>query len=127
MTGPVVVTSREWLSEEAKEAAITVTAGNVSIVAFCHPCQLEVGDTPPLPLWTLNVSGVERVASNNESAFHRIDSVWAHEGVAKVVNRHQQLVSVGALTVKLDCALPRDIEDGEQITFTCTRLDLTHQ
>jgi hypothetical protein len=125
--GPVTeqptVVALEWLSEEAGEAALTITDRKISCLAFCHPCRLAVGDALRQPLLTLDVRGIERARSDEEPSLTRTDSAWGHSVIAKVINRRANLVAVGGFTIELDQSLPGDIQEGDFIGFACARLD----
>lgn len=123
MTEQPTVVSLEWLSKEAGEAALTITDRKISCLAFCHPCRLVVGDALKQPLLALNVKGIERVGSDDEPSLTRTGGAWGHSGIAKVLNRRDNVVAVGQLTIELDQPLPGDIQEGAVIRFTCARLD----
>jgi hypothetical protein len=124
MTGQPTVVSLEWLSEEAGEAALTITDGRISVIAFCHPCRVGVGEALKQPLLALDVSRMERARQDDEPSLSRTSTAWGYEGIAKILSHQDHLVSVGALKIELDQPLPGDLKEGEAIHFTCARLDV---
>lgn len=123
MTSAPTVTSLEWLSEEAREASLTLEDGVFSVVAFSHPCGLRRNDRLTQPLFVFESSDVIRVDASASPSFTRANDPWGYTVIATLVSHRERVAAVGGFRLKLGLPLPGDLKDGDQIRFTCLRLD----
>lgn len=47
----------EWISEAAQEAEVAIATSDASLLAFCHPCELEIGSMVTSPIHALGPGG----------------------------------------------------------------------
>ncbi len=113
----------EYLSNDAKEALVTITDGNYKCVAFCQPCNKTIADLVKQPLLAFETKGIEKIASSSLN-FNRINSTLKYEICGQVMDFEKGIVSVGLILLELSAPLPGDINVGDTIRFICERIDL---
>lgn len=110
-----------WVSRVAEEAVLVVSDEFISVRVYCQPCSLHEGDFVEQPLLAFDSQHVAR----SEEHVHRATPVgeFACEFCGTVRDVASRLVHVGQIRIVLDVSIPGDIVVGENICFTCARLD----
>ncbi|WP_080271517.1 hypothetical protein [Pseudomonas syringae] len=114
----------EWISKDALEAMLIIGDAETQCVAFCHPCDMNVGDMLLEPVLAISIKNVSKMGAGSQPYVLRIDDGFVHEILAEVVSVEKSLVVAGEITIELDDVLPGGINVGDMISFSCGRLDV---
>lgn len=113
-----------WLTQEALEAEVVVTDGEIEITCFAQPLNYQVGSELKEPIYCYNVTNVIRL-DREVYAIEKLGEYFAYSLTGKLVDKQLEKVKVGELLIELDNnMLPGDIKDGDFISFSCQRLDI---
>ncbi|WP_038181721.1 hypothetical protein [Vibrio rhizosphaerae] len=113
-----------WISEIAQEAEVFLTDGEYKCMAFCQPCNYDVGMSISTALHSFMTKNIMLSYSEN-CLLKQIDSErFPHKCTAIVKNVSSSLVSVGKFVIELDSIIPAGVNDGDIIDFECARIDL---
>lgn len=112
----------EWISEAAQEAEVAIATSDVSLLAFCHPCELEIGSMVTSPIHALGARGIEL----DPGASHSVRSTggFGHMVTGVLIDWDRQIVSSCGFLIALDDYLPGGLSVGDTISFHCGRLDI---
>lgn len=120
----MIVKQIKSLSADGQVADLIVSDGTYECLAFSCPFKLSEGQIITKPLsahWT------ENLMLADEKAYlikQRKPGMFAHDCVAQVVDRSEDLVKVGTVLITLDERLPVGCDDGTFVQFSCGRLDV---
>ena len=118
------VVSISWIDPSAQEAEVEVADGQYTCYAFCHPCEVNVGDELVEPLHVFGPKQVALAAGSDLGAWRNGGGSLAHRVVARLLDSERRLMGVGALRFVFDDPLPGGIQRGDLVGFECARLDL---
>lgn len=112
----------EWIDRSYPEVIACVKSDNVKLLAYSAP-YMEKPASQHVRLYALFADNVVR-----EKTFQpprKTDlSHFSYHLTAAVIDRSESLVKLNDILITLDCGIPRDIEEGEMISFDVHRLDL---
>ena len=111
-----------WLSESAKEAEVVLSSQEASLIAFCHPCELEFGTLVTSPIHVFGATKVMLAQGDAHSIVHAGGQV--HLVTGNLVDLERQLVTSCGFVFTLDDHLPGGLATGDTISFRCRRLDI---
>ena len=118
----VKIISIEWLSKSAEEALLCITDGIHECLVYEQPSyNIDVGTLVYTPLLAMNVLGVV-VENTSNVGFSKMSGYFDYEIIAEVVDTANEIVKVGEIFIDIKPSLPGDIESGNIVSFTCTRL-----
>lgn len=112
-----------WLSEEIREAEVYLCDDKYSIIVFSYPFNKKAGETISELLHTLNADDIT-VSEVSEFCINRISNSFSYNVVGIIDNKDQNQIKVGSFIIKLDGSLPKDLNKGDYVSFTCDRIDL---
>ncbi|TQR39814.1 hypothetical protein C7Y47_01960 [Lysinibacillus sphaericus] len=113
-----------WISQEALEAEVVVTDGELEIMCFAQPLNYLEESELIEPIYCLNVSNLVK-AEKSEYSIEKLDDYFAYRLIGKLIDKQYEKVKLGELLLELDNnLLPGDINEGDFISFCCQRLDI---
>jgi len=113
-----------WISQEALEAEVVVTDGELEIMCFAQPLNYLEESELIEPIYCLNVSNLVK-AEKSEYSIEKLDDYFAYRLIGKLIDKRYEKVKLGELLLELDNnLLPGDINEGDFISFCCQRLDI---
>lgn len=113
-----------WISQEALEAEVVVTDGELEIMCFAQPLNYLEESELIEPIYCLNVSNLVKV-EKSEYSIEKLDDYFAYRLIGKLIDKQYEKVKLGELLLELDNnVLPGDINEGDFISFCCQRLDI---
>lgn len=98
----VVVEKIEFLSENDKEALVSITDGNYSCLTFCQPCNYSLGDFITVPIHSFDTLDIILETTSCEFYLKRKNSNFGYEAVAKVFNVEDRILKIGSILIELD-------------------------
>ncbi|RFA24238.1 hypothetical protein CAI21_22430 [Alkalilimnicola ehrlichii] len=113
-----------WISEAGQEAEVHLSDGSRACVAFCQPCEYEVGAAVAGPLRAFMTKNVMLSYEQDVSLRNTNDNLFAYRCTARVIDPQHGLVCVGGLKIELDERIPAGVGGGDLVDFECARLDL---
>jgi len=111
-----------WLSREAEEAEVLISSAGVQLLAFCCPCTRSVGTILREPLHAFSASQIQLSDSNFESIENT--EGFKCKVVGTLIDHAQQLILACDFLIQIDDYLPGGIQQGDIISFNCSRIDL---
>lgn len=118
----VTIVRIEPTSRTSSEATLILDDRTHQCLAFEQPCVSRVGTIVTGPLLAFEAREIERDDSG-PLGFFPDDSPLGCVVRGDVTAHSGPMVAVGGFVIELDMPLPKDIGEGEQIRFRCTRLD----
>ena len=113
-----------WISQEALEAEVVVTDGELEIMCFAQPLNYLEENELIEPIYCFNVSNLVKT-EKSEYSIEKLDDNFAYRLIGKLIDKHDEKVKLGELLLELDNnLLPGDINEGDFISFCCQRLDI---
>nr|WP_223251658.1 hypothetical protein [Bacillus sp. LLTC93] len=112
-----------WISQEASEAEVIVTDGELEIMCFAQPLNYLEESELLEPIYCLNVSDLVKVEMT-EYRIEKLDDNFSYRFIGQLIDKHDEKVKIGELLLELDNNLPGDIAEGDFISFSCQRLDI---
>jgi hypothetical protein len=108
-------------------ASVTLRGEKGEVVAFCHPCDLEIGDVVENRLTVLDAVVVATYLSDwPEEEKEALSTEWlerighyAYRGRGRVLNQEEGLVEVNGFVIEMGA-----LSDG-YVDFEITRLDIS--
>ncbi len=113
----------KWICIDSAEADVVITDGEYDIICFSHPCNYSVGMIVNEELSTLNAKNVMR-HDRKEYIVNQSLNGNSNYFVGQLINKSDKIVSIGDFQIEIDSYIPNDINDGEYIQFSCSRVDL---
>jgi len=111
-------------SNDSREALLLITDGSYLCEVFSHPYNLNSSRVISAPINTLLARDIMKNDSDTLSIIALRDQGLSQRIVARVTSRHEPIVMVGEIRIRVDSSLPGDIQVGDKVEFTCARLDL---
>lgn len=111
----------DWMDDEKKVGILTLSTGNRNFVVFCFPCSFQIGDIIRDPLQSFEDKNLIRVDGDCYD-IQSIGDTFESRITARVEDARQRIVSVGQIRIELGGHLPKDIVNGETVSFTSLRL-----
>ncbi|MCY9672526.1 hypothetical protein M5W63_08355 [Bacillus pumilus] len=112
-----------WISQEASEAEVIVTDGELEIMCFAQPLNYHEGNELLEPIYCLDVSDLVK-AELSEFGIEKLDDHFSYSFLGQLIDKRDEKVRVGGLLLELDYNIPGDINEGDFISFNCKRLDI---
>lgn len=117
------ISVKEWLDKETKEADLLVSDGEINFIAYCS--RYVASNHKNISLLSLYSSNITLAYNLPEIVKDEAGGFYSYVVVAKVLNVDPPCVELtNAITIELDCAIPRDIQKGQFIQFSTERLSL---
>lgn len=125
----VSVKQIEWLDSENTEAEVLVEIRGKEIWAFCHPCNLTVGQIPAVDLhfiegevsdwafWNENKEGQLQIEASTEKR-------WSYYCHGKIIELHPVTIDCGAITLEYGDWINDEQVIGKFVYFVIDRLDV---
>ncbi len=112
----------EWLDQSYPEVIACVKSDGIELLAYSAPYTQKPA-SQYVHLYTLFADNVLK-----EKTFQlprKTDlSHLSYHITATVIDRRESLVKLSDILITLDCGIPRDIENGDFISFDVHRLNL---
>jgi hypothetical protein len=118
------VESIRWLSREAQEAEVEVSAGGVTCWAFSQPCTVSVGEELDEPLHVFDATGIRTTEQPTLGVWPIVKGRLGRKVVAIYADSSRRLFLVGDLLLIVSDYLPGDLQIGSTVEFECARIDL---
>ncbi len=120
----MIIKEIQSLSDDGQVAELIVSDGIYECFAFSCPFKLSEGQIIQNPLYAFDTENL--MLSDNEAYFikQRKQGMFEHDCIAQVVDRSQQLVKIGGLSIVVDEILPVGCDDGTFVQFFCSRLNV---
>lgn len=120
------ITNLHWISENAKEAELTITDGIHSCLVFSQPCTVSLNENITDPLHAIEIEDLMKLhdLEKSEEITKTNESYFSHYCIAKVMRTDIFLVTVGNIIIELECAMPGWLKEGDKVEFKCSRLDI---
>lgn len=113
---------KEYLDDDRTEAIVEICDGATALLAFRHPHN-ALPENGPIRLRTFLAENI--CAEQMFQPPRKLDNgLFSYRLTAEVVNTQQQIVCVGNVTIALDTPLPKDIQNGDIVSFDVMRLDV---
>ena len=112
----------EWIDRSYPEVIVCVKSDNVELLAYSAPYMHEPG-SKYVHLCTLYAENVLREKTYQPPRKTDVSQL-SYQITARVIDRRESLVKLNDILITLDCGIPRDIENGDLISFDIHRLEL---
>ena len=112
----------EWIDRSYPEVIACVKSDGVELLAYSAPYMPKSGSRY-VKLYTLYAENVLREKTFLPPEKTEL-SQFSYHITAKVVDRRESLVKLKDILITLNCGIPRDIADGELVSFDVYRLEL---
>lgn len=119
----MIVKQINWLSRASLEAEVIISDGKIDLLCFAHPMNYQEGQSLIEPLIVLDVSGV--VKSNDYTPPQKQSDTFEYYLTGKIIDKENGIIEIGNIQIEINSSsIPQDINQGEFISFQCSRLDL---
>ena len=108
---------------EDNEAEICISDGEYSLNCYAYPVKSISLEQNICGLYGFSCDGIVKSYDFNFS-IKKLPQYYAYCLTAKVVSTNDHVVQIGKIYINLDSELPKDIREGDYISFTVQRLDL---
>ena len=119
----MIIIGVEWISGTGDEAIVVVAGERTEVAVFSHPYYRKVGDTLNEPLHLLGATSVKRSGAGLTSAKRHKEKL-RYELRAVLKDKNAKILEVDGLLFELEDPIPPDIENGELVELSCSRIDL---
>ena len=120
----VTIKNITMISESSLEAEVLITDGVNELVCFSQPCNLILKQIITEPVYCFNNKNVVR-ANNYDWNIKKNKDGLSYNIIGKLIDKKNNLVNVGKIVIQLeDGSIPKDILEGEYISFYCQRIDI---
>ena len=117
----MIIKQINWLGQE--EAIVTISDGEFEITAFAHLFGGNIDDELIEPLFCLSCNEIKR-ADKAEFKVIKPSTGFEQYFYGEVIDIKSNIVKVGKIKIELDNDLPKDINNGDFISFSCGRVDV---
>ncbi|WP_297837367.1 hypothetical protein [uncultured Roseibium sp.] len=119
----MIISQEEWLDKSSREAVVIVSGKGFYVAAFCQPYTYSVGDRLDEPLHLLDARGFIRTDAS-PLKIERHNKGLAHDFCAVLNDCEKKTFCVGGIIVEVDADIPADLQSGDRVEFSCSRVDL---
>lgn len=105
----------------SNEADLVVSDKMYEITCYCHPFNEDKIDSE---FSLIGFMCNDIVITNNKFRIVKNKNYYAYSLNSKVVSAKDKLVAIGDILIKLDTPLPKDIHNGDFISFSVKRIDV---
>ena len=109
---------------EAQEADVLISDGQFEILCYAQPYLPETFKAPDHALSAFMTENVLRVSENEYRIKRLQNGYYSYRLQGKLIDLQKRLVMIGAIVIKIENVIPKDIREGDFIEFTVMRLDL---
>lgn len=109
----------EWISENIKEAELTISDGELSCVVFCHPCKYFKNDILKQPLQGNDVYDLMIALDESFSITKIADQSFSYKVQGKILDLENSIIGIGGIKIELDNRMPSWAKEGDYVEFTC--------
>ena len=116
------ITDILYFNKEDSEAEVSVSDGRYTVNCYAYPCDRVFIKQRINTIYGFECKNIIRL---NEAKYviRKLSQHYAYQLVAQVVDNENGVVRIGDLFINLDNSIPKDIVNGEYITFSVLRLD----
>lgn len=109
-------------SKEDSEAEVSVSDGQYSVNCYAYPVNMitvkqHIDTILGFECTNITKSDIEKYE------IQKLPSYYAYLLTAQVTDKERGIVRLGELYISMDSAIPKDIINGEYISFSVVRLD----
>lgn len=105
------------------EAELCVSDGQYSVICYAYPVQEITLHQSVSSMYGFMCTDIVK-SFEHIYRVNKLSQYYAYSLTARVIARNSCIVQVGDLRIYLDTAIPKDIVDGDYVSFCVQRLDL---
>ncbi len=122
----MIIKSIQWIDEEIFEASIIVEGErDTTVRVFCHPCHYTNNEKIISPLFALFVKNIIKNSYQSEYISSNSSGEFGYDICGILLNKKEGTVKVKGLIIDIsDGYIPDDVEEGDMIELSCSRLDV---
>ncbi len=109
--------------KQDNEADLLVSDGEYSVICYAYPIKSVHRAQKVTDIYGFNCTHIFKVAKK-EYNIKKLSSYYDYTLIAQVVSRVERIVRIGKIRIHLDSEIPKDIFNGEYISFSVMRLDI---
>lgn len=111
-------------NREDREAELCISDGDYSVICYAYPVESISVNQDVNELYGFLCTDISR-SYECDYLIKKLPQYYAYCLNAKVVSRNDCTVQIGKITICLDSEIPKDIFDGDYVSFHVQRLDLS--
>ena len=109
--------------KQDKEADLLVSDGRYSVICYAYPIESVRQNQKVTELYGFNSTSIFKVAEK-VCSIKKLSSYYEYTFIAQVISVMEGIVQIGEIRIHLDTEIPKDIFNGEYISFSVVRLDI---
>lgn len=115
-----------WISQAGKEAELIISDGKYECLVFSQPCNHSLHENIVEPLHAIEIENLVKLIDENvETGIHKTnESYFSQRCIGNVTDIQKSIVTIGNIQLQLDMAMPNWLQNGDVVTFNCSRIDL---
>jgi hypothetical protein len=107
----------------SNESDVTLSDGTYSLTCFACHLYLGVGSVITEPLYAICTENIKK-SFDNIFSITAISKQYSYIISGLVVDTQNNIVKIGNIKIELDMPFPFDIQEGNYISFSCSRVDI---
>lgn len=111
-------------NREDREADLCISDGDYSVICYAYPIESISVNQDVNGLYGFLCTEIAR-SYEYDYFIEKLPQYYAYWLNAKVVSKNDCTVQIGKITICLDSEIPKDIHDGDYVSFRVQRLDLS--
>lgn len=110
-------------NREDGEAELCITDGDYSVICYAYPTKTIAINQKVSGIYGFLCSEIVKSFENNY-CINKLPQYYAYLLTAKVISKNGRIVQIGNLKIYLDTEFPKDILEGDYVSFRVQRLDI---
>lgn len=112
----------EYLNNDNDEAEVSISDGQYTVVCYAFPFSNLPADPHISYIDAFMCTCIEK-SDTRQYSVQKLPQHFAYRLTALVLDKERQIVSIGKIVIHLDFPIPKDIDNGEYVVFSVSRLD----
>ena len=109
--------------KQDKEADLLISDGRYNVICYAYPITSVCLNQEITELYGFDCSNILKI-SRELYDIKKQTSYYAYTFNACVISVMEGIVQIGEIRIRLDAEIPKDIFNGDYISFSVTRLDV---
>ena len=111
-----------YFSKEDSEAEVRISDGRYTVSCYAYPIDMVYVNQYVNTIYGFECADITK-SDELKYAIKKLPQHYAYLLTAQVVNTESKIVRIGELFICLDIAMPRDMINGDYVSFSVLRLD----